>query len=145
MTTEAAHREPGSIERTTREVFEDHLRRAVEGDLDGDIATNFAADVVLLTGIGVLHGHEGVRRSRSVLHDDLPGGRYEYLSRFVERDYALLEWRGESDGVRIEDGADGFLIVDGLIRAQWIHYTVMHKAGYQRPIEHDRDERGAAG
>lgn len=49
--------------RTTDEVLNDHLRLRLEGDLEDDMARNYAADVVLLTGCGVFRGHDGVRAS----------------------------------------------------------------------------------
>jgi hypothetical protein len=123
--------------RSPREVFEDHLRLAGSGDVEGDIAANYADDVVLLTGIGELRGHDGVRRSRSVLEDDLPGGEYEYLTTLVVGDYAFLEWRGDAERVQVEDGADSFVIRDGRIIMQSIHYTVRHRTGYRRPLQHE--------
>jgi hypothetical protein len=38
---------------------------------------------------------------------------------------AYLEWTADSDGVRIEQGVDSFLIRDGLIRVQTIYYRVV--------------------
>jgi hypothetical protein len=35
-----------------------------------------------------------------------------------------LEWAYEHDIVRVRDGADSYLIEDGKILAQTIHYTV---------------------
>lgn len=126
-------RAPGSVLR-------DHLRRAAAGDVEGDIATNYDDDVVLLTGIGVLRGPDGVRESRAVLASDLPNGRYEYLTTLVLDGYAFLEWRGSSAEVHVEDGADSFVIRDGRIVMQSIHYTVRHRTGYRRRIEHARSD-----
>src|SRR5688572_3869948 len=100
-------------ERTTKEVFDDHLDRAMAGDMEGDIETNYADDVVLLTGIGLLRGRDGVRESRAVLAEDLPGGDFEYLTRLTDGEYAFLEWRGQSEDIHIEDGADSFVIREG--------------------------------
>jgi hypothetical protein len=120
--------------RSTRSVFADHLRTAAKGDVEGDIRRNYAEDVVLLTGIGVLRGHDGVRRSRDVLESDVPSGKYRYVTRLVEGDCAFLEWRAEADAVEVDDGADSFVIRDGLIRVQTIHYTVRHRSGYHEQI-----------
>src|SRR5690349_15862985 len=62
----------GSRPRSSRHVFEDHLRRRRDGDLEGDIAHNYAKDVVLLTGFGLFRGHAGVRRAAQILHEQLP-------------------------------------------------------------------------
>jgi hypothetical protein len=129
--------------RTTWEVFEDHLTTAATGDVEADIARNYAPDVVLLTGIGVLHGHDGVRRSRSVLRDDVGDATYEYVTKLVDREAAFLEWRAQTDAIEIDDGADSFVIRDGLIRIQTIHYSVRHRTGYHERIVHELDDRRA--
>ncbi len=122
--------------RTTEQVFEDHLSRALRGDTAGDIATNFAPDVVLLTGLGVFRGHAGVAESRRHLGLDLPDARFTYVTKIVHGDYAFLEWTGESGHTTVDDGADGLVIVDGLIRMQTIHYTVRHRMGVRSPLRH---------
>jgi SnoaL-like domain len=95
--------QPRVAARSTTEVFEDHLRRAAEGDVEGDIQRNFAPDVVLLTGIGVLRGHDGVRQSRAALEDDMPDGRFEYVTRLVDAAHAFLEWRADGQATTIDD------------------------------------------
>lgn|SRR5919112_1892666 len=127
--------------RTTREVFDDHLRAASASDDEGDIARNYAPDVVLLTGIGILRGHDGVRRSRSVLRDDLPGASYDYVTRLVDGETAFLEWEAHSDAIEVDDGADSFVVRDGLIVAQTIHYSVRHRTGYHERLVHENDRR----
>lgn len=124
--------------RTPSEVLEDHLRRAGSGDTEGDVAANYHEAVVLLTGIGELRGHDGVRESRAVLDEDLPSRRFEYLTKLVVGDYAFLEWRGDAAEVHVEDGADSFVFRDGRIVMQSIHYTVRHRTGYHRRIRHSR-------
>jgi hypothetical protein len=76
------------------------------------------------------------------LEEDLPGGDFEYLTRLTTGDYAFLEWRGQSKDIHVEDGADSFVIRDGRIVMQSIHYTLRHRTGYQRRIEHDRSRQG---
>ena len=111
--------------RSAAEVFDDHLRLRQEGDLDNDLARNYAEDVVLLTGFGVFRGHDGVRSAAARLRRQVPGSRYAYRVRLVEGELAFLEWGAISDRTRVEDGADSYLIRDGRIRAQTIHYTVI--------------------
>jgi hypothetical protein len=48
----------------------------------------------------------------------------EYTYRAVEGRMAFLEWAYEDASVRVRDGADSYLIEDGKIVAQTIHYTV---------------------
>jgi hypothetical protein len=110
--------------RPAAEVFEDHLRKRQAGALEEDLAANYAEDVVLLTGSGVYRGKDGVRRCAGRLREDLPCGRYEYRTRLVEGELAFLEWAAHCPTAAVEDGADSYLIRDGKIVAQTIHYTV---------------------
>jgi hypothetical protein len=45
----------------------------------------------------------------------------------VERDVGFLKWSAESDTYLVTDGADSYVIQDGYIRAQTIHYTLVPK------------------
>jgi hypothetical protein len=122
--------------RSAGEVFEAHLEAAARGDVETDIEENFGTDVVLLTGVGIFRGHAGVRLSRAILAADAPEARFRYLTRLVDGEFAFLEWRADADAIEIDDGADSFLVQDGLIRVQTIHYTVRHRAGYHERIGH---------
>ncbi len=42
----------------------------------------------------------------------------------VEGETGFLEWGGRGEHTRIKDGADSYVIRDGKIVAQTIHYTV---------------------
>jgi hypothetical protein len=112
--------------RSTRDVLEDHLRlrRQGFGKVEEDIARNYAEDVVLLTGFGVFRGHEGVRRSAQILREQLPCTRYQYRTKLVNGEMAFLEWSARCPTAVVEEGADSFLIRDGRIVVQTIHYTV---------------------
>lgn len=114
-------------ERTTQEVFDDHLALADQGDIETDIARNYAEDCVLLTTYGVFKGHSGVREAGQLLMRQLPQARFEYLTRMVYGEIAFLEWTGESEGFRVEDGTDTFLIRDGRIQVMTFHYTLTKK------------------
>ena len=112
--------------RSTREVLDDHLALAAEGDLETDLSRNFAADVVLLTGYGVFRGIEGVRAKAGLLEEQLPAGRWSYRTVMAEGEMGFRDWAGEGEnGARVEDGADSFLIRNGRIHAMTIHYTVI--------------------
>ena len=115
--------------RSTQEVYEDHLRLADQGDIEGDLARNVAEDVVMLTGRGVFRGHEGVRELARQLMEEIPSGRWTYVTRLFEAPMAFLEWTVDEGPFRIRDGADSYLIQDGKIRVQTIHYTVEDDRG----------------
>jgi hypothetical protein len=111
--------------RSTREVFESHLRLRQEGKLEDDLALNYAHDVVQLTGAsGVRRGHDGVRAGAQELRELLPQARYTYVRREVEGEVAFLVWDAESDAGRVRGGCDTFLIRDGLIVVQTIQYRL---------------------
>lgn len=110
--------------RTTPETFDDHLDRALRGDVSGDIEANFAADCVLMTTYGRFDGHSGVRAAAALLEQQVPEARYVYTQRSVHGEIAFLEWQAIGRQSRIEDGADSFLIRDGRIQVMTIHYTV---------------------
>jgi hypothetical protein len=115
--------------RSTQEVYEDHLRLANEGDIEGDLERNVAEDVVMLTGRGVFRGHDGVRELARQLMEEIPSGRWTYVTRLFEGPMAFLEWTVDEGPFRIRDGADSYLVEDGKIRMQTIHYTVEDDRG----------------
>lgn len=119
--------------RSSYQVFEDHLKRALEGDVEGDITHSFAEDCILLTSFGTFQGREGVRQAAELLERQLPNARYQYETRICHGEICLLEWSAEGEGTRVEDGADSFLIQDGLIKVMTIHYTPEAGEPVRRP------------
>jgi hypothetical protein len=110
--------------RSTREVLESHLALREQGDLEGDLGRNYADDVVLLSwGEGVHRGKDGVRELATVLRTYLPEGEYSYGLLLVADEYGLLQWSGSGAGTVVHDGADSFVVRDGRIVAQTIHYA----------------------
>lgn len=115
--------------RSTTEVFEDHLTKRLAGDVEGDITQNYAEDVVILTGTGAFHGNEGVCQSAAQLSQFIPeSAAYEYKHTLIVGEYAFLEWTAQSSKRAVCDGADGFVIKDGKIIYQTIHYSVQKEA-----------------
>lgn len=113
--------------RSTTEVFEDHLRLRVAGDLETDLRRNYAENVVLLTVNSNASGHDALRMSARRLAEQLPNGHFDFLAKQVNGPYALLIWRARSDRFDVIAGADSFLIVDGRIQLQTIHYQLVDK------------------
>lgn len=110
--------------RTAEQVLEDHLERRAMGDVEGDIRHNYAEDVVLMTSAGLYQGHDGVRDAAEELNDHLGDGTYVYTNKLVENGHAFAEWRVEGVDTQIRDGADTFMVVDGKITLQAIHYAL---------------------
>src|SRR3954470_7301410 len=114
--------------RTATEGINDHLAKRLAGDIEGDIKTNYADDVVFLTGTGAFHGHDGVRHSAAELnHYVTDKASFDYRHIIIEGDYAFLEWTATAEDRIVGDGADGFVIKEGKIILQTIHYSVQKK------------------
>lgn len=109
--------------RSTREVVEDHLRRRRVGDLEGDLAHNYHPHVRLMSAEGINHGHDGVRKLAQILNSYLPESEYRYHQILHDGDVAMLAWTGRSADTKVHDGADTYVVRDGLIVTQTIHYS----------------------
>lgn len=114
-------------QRSTEEVFEDHLRLADEKRLEDDVARNCAEDIVLLTNDGVFRGHDGVREAAAVLERELADGTYEYVHKMVHGEMAFLVWTGDSSTRVVRHGADSFLIRNGKIQTMTIYFVAENK------------------
>lgn len=114
----------GVARRSPREVLDDHLALAAAGDWVTDLERNVADDIVVLTGFGTFEGRDQIRVLAELLDAQLPNARFEYTTVALRGEVAFLEWRADADGARVRDGADSFVIRDGRIVAQTIHYTV---------------------
>ena len=110
--------------RAAQDVFKDHLELAQQGKFDEDISKNFSEDCVVLTNRGAFRGHEGLRELAAMLQAEIPDAEYTYVNRLVEDRFALLEWTADCGDVSVHDGADSFVIEDGQVVAQTIHYTL---------------------
>lgn len=110
--------------RSATEVLDDHLALAAAGDWRTDLERNVAPDIVVLTGFGVFEGVDQVRVLAELLDAQLPDATFEYTTVVVRGEMGFLEWHADADGARVRDGADSFLIQNGQIVAQTIHYTV---------------------
>lgn len=113
--------------RTTQDVLQDHLALAQQGDIETDIARNFASDCVLMTTYGTFRGHAGVREAADLLERQMGPGGYTYIQQCCHGELAFLEWSAETERASIPDGADSYWIKDGQVRAMTIHYSVRDK------------------
>jgi hypothetical protein len=118
--------------RTAREVLDDHLAianrwvdRPFVDVLEEDLRRNVSEAIVVLINRGTFHGHDGVRELARMLGDELPehaAFTYSYVA--AEGEVGLLEWEYEDSTVQVRDGVDSYVIRDGKIVGQTIHYTV---------------------
>jgi hypothetical protein len=113
--------------RSAAEVFEDHLQLAGRHQFAEDIERNVSPDIIIMERRGIFRGREGAEELARLLEQELPRAPYLYTNRLVEGRIAFLEWTAEAEHARVRDGADSFVIEDGWIVAQTIHYTVEKK------------------
>ena len=118
--------------RSAREVLDDHLNIAnewsdvpLEDVLAEDLRRNVSENIVILINRGTFHGYDGVRELAQLLSEELPEhAAFQYTYVVAEGPVALLEWTYEDSTVRVRDGVDSYVIENGKIVAQTIHYTV---------------------
>ncbi len=72
-----------SKQRSTQEVLDDHLSTSLNGNVEDDLARNYAEDVVVVSNWGVEHGHDGMRRMAALLQAQLPECTFTYTLRLV--------------------------------------------------------------
>jgi hypothetical protein len=113
--------------RAATEVFEDHLNKRLAGKVKEDITNNYSEKIILLTGTGIFIGHKGVSESADELNQNIPDARFSYKHTLVKKGYAFLEWTADSLHGKVSDGADSFVISEGKIIFQSVHYTVTKK------------------
>ena len=116
--------------RATCEVLEDHLALAQAGDIEADLARNFAEDCVILTSYGVFRGHDGCRRAARLLDEQIGRTYCNYDNKMWHDELAFLEWTADTPTARITDGADSYWVRDGRIQAMTIHYTVLPRRAH---------------
>ena len=112
-----------SRRRTTEQVLRDHLRRQQAGLIDEDIEQNYADDAVVLSEQGIHRGHRGVRRAARNLQKSLGEAYLEYRTRLVEGENAFVEWTAHLPDREVSDGVSSFVIRDGRIVAETIHFS----------------------
>lgn len=108
--------------RTPEEVFEDHLRLRLEGKLEEDLRRNYSEEVLLLTVNSNARGHDAIRMSAERLSRQLPQAEFNIAASQVNGPYALLIWSAQSARFDAVEGADSFVIENGKIVFQSIHY-----------------------
>jgi hypothetical protein len=114
------------VARSPQEIFQHHGEALMAEDLDA-IVSDYADDAVFITPDGARRGKDGVREGFVKLIGDVPQAKWELPTQIFEDDILLLEWKAESETVKVEDGIDTFVFRDGLIRVQTVRYTLTPK------------------
>ncbi len=124
------------MSRSTREVVEDHLRLRAAGRLEEDLERNVDPDIAVLTVTGVWRGHDGVREQARALDRWSSAEGYECSDVVCDGDVAYMAWRAHAGSdCEIRHGADSYVVRDGRIVAQTIHYVARDAEG--RPVDVD--------
>jgi hypothetical protein len=113
-----------STRRSVRGVLDSHLHYVMTGDLEGDLAENYAPAVVLLTAEGITCGPEGLRELARILRTYDRDASYKCGQIWLAGEIALVPWTVTSAEVAAYDGADTLLIRDGHIWTQTSHYSI---------------------
>ncbi len=111
--------------RSTREVLNDHLRRRIAGDLNGDLRTNYSLDVVVLHPEGEVRGHDGVRHLAQRLFRYEVDGSFRCHRLLTAEEVGVIEWSGlggRTDTLMLE-GMESFVVRGGLIVAQTMQFS----------------------
>ena len=113
-----------SQQRIAQQVLDDHLAVSFNGTVEEDLERNYAEDVTVVSNWGVEHGHDGMRRMAELLRSQLPDCTFAYRLRIVAGEVAMLEWTADSPAGSVRDGVDSYVVRNGRIQAQTIHYTL---------------------
>ena len=128
---------------TPQEVLQRHLELS-RSQSEEDFLTCYREDSFLVMQSGVRRGLDGIRACYRQLNRELPNARYTYKALLIEQDVGFLEWSADSDIHIVLDGADSYVIRDGYIRAQTIHYTVQPKSNWGSAAEPSGAARSSA-
>ncbi len=113
-----------SQQRVAQQVLDDHLAVSFNGTVEEDLERNYAEDVTVVSNWGVEHGHDGMRRMAELLRSQLPDCTFAYWLRIVAGEIAMREWTADSPAGSVRDGVDSYVVRNGRIQAQTIHYTL---------------------
>ncbi len=114
--------------RTTLEVLEKHILLTLDWDQIDDIEKNYSPNCVILTSFGCFMGHDGVKKYAEIINEKIPEADFLYINRMWNGEMAFLEWQAESAESYVDDGAESFLIRNGQILVQTVHFTVRERA-----------------
>ena len=124
----------GTVQMSTKEVLERHLKCFGDGDLAGLLADYVPETVVFRpNGFGgpgtVAKGPAELRAVFSIVLPEFarPGTRFEMRQQAVEGDYAYIVWEAETAQNVYELGSDTFIVKGGKIVAQSIAAKIVPK------------------
>lgn len=117
-------REVLKVAREPRDVFEDHISLRKKGEIEKDIAENYAENVLVLSNHGLFMGHAGVRQCAEIMERLMPDPEFNYRFKSVAGRIAYVTWTGKSADSEICHGTDTLVIENGRITVQTIYYSL---------------------
>lgn len=110
------------IIKTPQEVIQSHLDLRLTGEIERDIAENYAPDVTIIDMEDTYRGHDGVRISAEILSKNIRDASYSYNRVVVEGNVGYLLWSARGAQVQVSCAMDSFVVENGKIVAQTIFY-----------------------
>lgn len=111
-------------QRSTEEVFFDHLKLRKKQEDYLDIVKNYDHEVVIFTEDGVRTGTKAVEACTRQLQENFPEANYEYVSKLIYGEWAFLIWKAISAKGTLCNGVDSFMIRNGKVCVQTIYYKL---------------------
>ena len=105
-------------------MVKDHLALRKIGDLETDLARNFAADCLLLSNHGVFRGRDGMREAAGMLNHQLGKATFDYHEVLTSDAIGFLQWSASGSRGSVHHGANSYVVRDGRIVAMTAHYRV---------------------
>jgi ketosteroid isomerase-like protein len=112
--------------RSTEQVFQDHMKALLGGELAAMMA-DYADDAVLMTMEGANVGKAAIQGYFVKSLSAMPNFRLSLTGHRVHGDFVLVTWTGVSDVATIPHGVDTFVIHDDKIRLQTVWIAVVPK------------------
>ncbi len=112
--------------RSTEQVFQDHVRAHLEGDLSAMLA-NYADDAVLMAMDGARVGKAAIQEYLVVTLSALHDAQLTPTGHKVQGDFVLFTWSGVSEAATIPYGVDTFVIHDDKIQLETVWFTIVPK------------------
>ena len=114
------------MSRSTEEVLEHHLKAFDARDVDGIVSDYDDSSVVITPSGHVLRGRSQIRPVFEAFFQELsrPGGAFTLIHKVVEGEVGFIVWTAETAEKFYDLGTDTFVIREGRIAAQTIHYSV---------------------
>ena len=112
--------------RTTEQIFQDHMKALLNGDLPALMA-DYADDAVLMTMDGANVGKAAIQEYFVNALSAMSDAKMSLTGHIVHGDFVLVTWTAVSDVATVPHGVDTFVVHDDKIQLQTIWLTIVPK------------------